>query len=173
MLHFVVESALNQLDNVLPFNMALSDRNGVFRMAPFGKELGDSTTSLLDAGSTKNSIGVSAITLKTAQEIALPMHIDFLKIDIEGAEFSFIPSIKDYLSEIKPIVYLSTHSPYLAPENRRESMCRLLDTLAIYDIRLDENLSPVSRDDLLNEKAVNDFKSLLFLDATQHQAAIE
>ncbi len=166
--HLLWNIELNKLDNVLPFNMALSDRNGVFKMAPFGKSLGDTTSSLLNADKA-GSISVAAITLQTAQEIALPKEIDFLKIDIEGAEFALLPAIKDYLDEVRPIVYLSTHTPYLEPGERHMRMRRLLEALQGYDICLDEALNPITPEDLLSGDAINHFKSTLFLSKAQYQ----
>lgn len=159
---------LNKLDNVLPFNMALSDRNGVFRMAPFGKSLGDTTSSLLNAGKP-GSISVAAITLKTAQDIALPKQIDFLKIDIEGAEFALLPAIKEYLTAVRPIVYLSTHTPYLKATERPMRMRLLLEALDGYDICLDEVMNPIEPESLMEGEAINQFKSTLFLSKEQYQ----
>lgn len=159
---------LNRLDNVLPFNMALSDQNGVFKIAPFGKSLGDTTTSLLNADKA-GSISVAAITLKTAQEIAVPTKVDFMKIDIEGAEFALLPAIKDYLAEFRPIVYLSTHTPYLEPGERHAQMRKLLDSMKMYDVCLDESLNPIAPEELMADETINRFQATLFLTEAQYQ----
>jgi len=45
--HLLWNIRLNRLHNVIPFNLALTDNNGIRPMASFGGKLGDGMTSLL------------------------------------------------------------------------------------------------------------------------------
>ena len=67
-------------------------------------------TSLLndriDGNKAENAADVLAFNWRDFNKLLLLERMDFLKVDIEGGEFDLLPSIKDYLSSQKPIVYL-------------------------------------------------------------------
>ncbi len=111
---------LNRFKKVKCYNSAVSTIDGVKKMAPFFKSLGDSTTSLLNSGRENvESANVECLTWESAcRKYDLPK-FDFMKIDIEGSEFEVLPQMKSYLIKNKPVIYLSTHAPYL-PEEERE-----------------------------------------------------
>jgi FkbM family methyltransferase len=122
---------LNRLDNVSAFAVALSDGFGVARMASFGGEAGDSMTSLLNAG---GSGGTDALTIgwdAFAGSVDLS-RVSLVKIDIEGAEFSVLPTLVPWLKAQRPALYLSTHAPFLDPETRAARMAALADALGFY-----------------------------------------
>ena len=144
---------LNRFQNVIPFNIALADCDGIRKISSFGK-LGDSRTSLLNP---KNDEGINVLCLqwKSWMKIAQPEKIDFIKIDIEGGEFDFLPSIKEYLVQYKPILYLSTHREFLPKNCRKEVMQRLIGVLNIYKKCYNEKLELVEPVILLNREALN------------------
>lgn len=156
---------LNNLVNVTPFGVAVGITDGIARMAPFGKSLGDSTSSLMgprqDVGN--NNIDVMSLTFDTIFRCFMPERIDFFKIDVEGGEFSLLPTLTGYLKVQSPIIFLSTHAPYLEPTSRRQSMEALLATLDVYGTCLDENLCPIDRRSLLTPAALESFRSLVFM----------
>ncbi len=156
--------SLNRLSNVMPFNIALASPDGIVKMASFTKELGDRMTSLLDAGQKEGAIDVLALTWETWSGISRIGKIDFFKIDIEGGEFTLIPTIKDYLLRHKPIVYLSTHTPFFSVDTRREQMARIVEVMNIYKRCLNENLQPVSLSELTGEKALSQLQAYVFMD---------
>jgi FkbM family methyltransferase len=155
---------LNELHNVLPVNIALADRNALMKMASFGDSLGDSMTSLLNSDSKKGEIDVLALTWKTWMDFAKTETPSFLKIDIEGGEFALLTSIKDYLSENKPIIYLSTHAPYLDVNQRKEQMSRVVDVMAIYSTCLNEHLERIKIKELMGDDVLGHFHSYVFFD---------
>ena len=122
---------LNHLENVLPFNVALAEEAGVKRMAsPRGKR-GDSMTSLLMAD-RKNAIDVLCLKWQSWLELVGSPKIDCMKMDVEGGEFTLLPSMKDYLESARPKIYLSLH-PQLVPENDRHPLMEsLVDALGCY-----------------------------------------
>jgi FkbM family methyltransferase len=104
---------LNDLFNVTSFNIALANSIAIRKMSAFGGKFGNSETSLLNDNQANKGIDVLTLTWDTFIDISKIDKIDFLKIDIEGGEFELLPTLKDYLSLHKPIVYLSTHAPFL------------------------------------------------------------
>ena len=122
---------LNKLENVLPFNIALAAENGIKRMAsPRGKR-GDSMTSLL-LPNRDSAIEVLCFTWHYWYDLVGKPEIDCLKMDVEGGEFTLLPSMKEYLEARQPGVYLSLH-PHLLDEGVRErEMMRIVEALACY-----------------------------------------
>jgi FkbM family methyltransferase len=155
---------LNHLENVTPFNIALSASEGLRSLASFGGLPGDSRSSLLAAPDDASS--VRALSLSWARWLALAQspRVDFLKIDIEGGEFELLPSMASYLAERRPRLLLSTHAPYLAPAARAGTMHALIAALACYRNCVDENRRPVLREALLEPAATEHFRTLFFTD---------
>lgn len=155
---------LNELKNVSPFNVALAAKSGMQKMASFGGHLGDSMTSLLANSKEPDGVDVLTLTWHDVMAITRIDKIDFLKIDIEGGEFSLVPTLKEYLSQYRPIVYLSTHPQFLDAGLRQENMHQIMDVMGMYKKCLDENLKPVGVDELTSVSAVNSRRSFLFMD---------
>lgn len=160
---------LNDLRNVSSFNVALADRAGMQSMSSRSGEIGDSTTSLLKGSQeSTNHIDVLTMTwdsfLGASQGASQIERIDFLKIDIEGGEFSLLPTLKDYLAKHKPVVYLSTHAPFLKAGLREASMRQLSDVMAIYKHCLHKDLTPGDVRELSRGDALEHCRSYLFLD---------
>ena len=63
---------INCLDNAMPFNVALSDRDGLAKMGNYGEGFGDSMTSILDAGRKGGTTDVLGMTWETWMEFARP-----------------------------------------------------------------------------------------------------
>jgi FkbM family methyltransferase len=154
---------LNQLRNVLPINAALADRNAPMSMACVGNDFGNSTTSLLNTESAEH-IEVLGLTWETWVNYANTEVPDFLKIDVEGGEFLLLPTMKEYLSDHKPIIFLSTHAPLLNIEDRREQMSRIMGVMEIYNTCLNDRMESVSINELISKKALEHFQSYIFLD---------
>ena len=153
---------LNNLHNVTAFNLAIAEESGVMRMGSFGK-LGDSMTSLLNCNeTTEQGIDVITQSWNDFQKLSPTGPIDLLKIDIEGAEFKLLPSMKDYLAEYKPTLFLSTHSPFLEKKERIKNLQSLIDTLDMYDTCLDNNLNPIDFKTQASAEASERFHTYLF-----------
>lgn len=155
---------LNQLDNVTPFNIALSAIDGLRSLASFGRLPGDSRTSLLAAPDAASSVRALGLSWARWLALARPPRIDFLKIDIEGGEFELVPSMAAYLAERRPLLLLSTHAPYLVPAERASMMRALSAALAGYRNCFDENRAPVPREALLAPAATDRFRTFFFTD---------
>jgi hypothetical protein len=133
-------------------------------MTSFGGSLGDSMTSLLNNSRDSNAGDVLALKWDAFISLSKTEKIDFLKIDIEGGEFALLPTMRDYLSLYKPIVYLSTHAPFLDVELRREKMQQVIDVMGMYKNCLDQNLRPIDINELVSDDALTHFGSYIFMD---------
>lgn len=67
---------------------------------------------------------------------------DFIKIDIEGAEYKLILDIKDYVFKFKPTVYCSFH-PFFNKKLHKETILKILQILSIYKYCYNENLNKI------------------------------
>ncbi|HBP89265.1 MAG TPA: FkbM family methyltransferase [Nitrospirales bacterium] len=139
----------NNILNVIPFNLAITPQDSVIKIGTFAKSFGRSKTSVLK-GTDDNAVFCPGLSLKTVLQSFNLEKIDFLKIDIEGGEFSLIPSLETYLKEQHPLLYLSTHPQFLASQARAEHMKNLLNSLTMYDHWYDSSLHAVDPSDLLS-----------------------
>lgn len=128
---------LNALENVLPFNLALAAESGLKRMAsPRGKR-GDSMTSLLVPEGRR---GMEVLCLQWSRwlELVNTPVFDVIKMDVEGGEFTLLPTMGEYLQQHRPHLYLSLH-PHLLPEGERQAaMTRVVGSLAMYGSCVDK-----------------------------------
>lgn len=156
---------LNDLRNVDSFSFALSDRTALQRMSSRGGRLGESTTSaLFDDSPNSRQIEVPALTWAAIRDLTRIERIDFLKIDIEGGEFALLPTLGGYLAKHKPVVYLSTHAPFLEAGLRERAMRQVADALAVYTTCLHNDMTPADPRDLTRGAALEHCRSYLFLD---------
>jgi len=154
---------LNELHNVHAFGVAMAAEPGLFRMATFGDNPGDSQTSLLQS-KAENFVEVLAITWADFLQKAKPENVTLIKIDVEGAEFDLVPTMRDYLEAERPALFLSTHAPYLDADKRKAAMAGLSEALAFYPKVFDEFLNPIDREELLSDTAAEAFGTYLFTD---------
>lgn len=153
---------LNKLENVLPFNMALSAENGLSRMAsPRGKQ-GDSMTSLLRPDGDRG-MEVLCLTWRNWLEFVGNPQFDTIKIDIEGGEFALLPAIADYLSEKKPKLYLSLHPHLLPKEERVGAMSKIVNVLQVYGSCVESGGAEIAFKTLLEEQALHKAGTYLLL----------
>jgi len=145
---------LNKIPNIIPVQCAIHSINGNINLGcPDG--LGKSGTSILTT-SEKNTFSVESKTINSFIDAWGIERIDFLKIDAERAEFSFLPSFKEFLIKWKPTIYLSVHSFLLQKEIRLEKIKKtILNTIEVYDRFYDGNLDRIDPEILLNENHLN------------------
>ncbi len=155
---------MNEFDNVRTFNLALSGRSGVRSMSSFGGDPGDSMASLLDPESVGSGFDASTCTWEEFLHRAELDTVDMLKIDIEGGEFELLSAMGDFLSTHKPIVYLSTHAPFLEEAARERKMQEMADVMGGYTTCLDESLNPMPIRDLAAQDAQDHCRSYVFLE---------
>jgi FkbM family methyltransferase len=97
---------VNKLDIVESYKIAASDKNGVVRFS-------DSEDSFANSYMTKISISnhllVETIKLDTFIYENNHMPPNFIKIDVEGAEFDVLKGAQKTINEFMPTISLSTH----------------------------------------------------------------
>ncbi|MHB8076991.1 FkbM family methyltransferase [Desulfosporosinus fructosivorans] len=89
-------------------NAALTDHSGLVRLYT-RTEAGDSLSSVIPTLSYDNFTEVRGITLSDFVTEHDVKDIGFIKMDIEGGEYSLIPSMHDYLYSFRPTLYVSFH----------------------------------------------------------------
>lgn len=101
---------LNDLVNVVtPFNLALGDEEGEIEMAmecAGGASTGNALRSNVPNDPAKHAVTKARITrldgLATTQKIE---RVDFIKVDIEGAEVSFLRGAQELITRKRPYIY--------------------------------------------------------------------
>lgn len=163
--HLLWNLELNNQRNVSAFGVALSDSFGTARMASFGGEAGDSMSSLLNSeASDREGHGTDALTISWDQfskSVDLS-GVSLVKMDIEGAEFSVLPTLLPWLKEHRPALYLSTHAPFLTPKEREMRMKELSKSLSFYGEISDETGKSVTPGEFGNTEYLTRFPSFLF-----------
>ena len=158
--HLVWNLDLNDIHNVSAFGVALSDRFGVVRMASVRGEAGDSTSSLLHDGTHGNdALTIAWDQFESVNDLS---GVSLVKIDIEGAEYSVIPTLANWLGQQQPCLYLSTHAPYLEQKDQKKKMAVLFDALACYHECRDTSGRIVSKEDFVSADALDRFGTYLF-----------
>ena len=108
---------LNYINNVVLFEKAVSNEEGVLKFAR-----GNSVGGKLSEGGDMTVSVVKLSKLLVEQAIEFP---DIIKMDIEGAEFKVLQDLKPHLlSKKKPIIFLSTHGKKV-----QEQCLKLMETL--------------------------------------------
>ncbi|UWQ92873.1 FkbM family methyltransferase [Rhodobacteraceae bacterium M382] len=161
--HLAWNLDLNGIRNVSSFSVALSDGFGLARMASFGGEAGDSMTSLLN-DSTSHGHDVLTIGWEQFCDSTDLSGVSLVKMDIEGAEFSVLPTLLPWLRAHRPALYLSTHAPFLPKESRAKRMEQLFDELSFYAACTDAQGTPITRDDMISDPILTRFPTFVFSD---------
>ncbi|WP_059041716.1 FkbM family methyltransferase [Paenibacillus rubinfantis] len=152
-------------------NAALSPKSGSINLF-LNSNNGDSMSSVLSSDSSIESYEIPAITINELAEQYNLDDVNFVKIDIEGAEYELLPSLKSFFQKNKPTLYLSIHPPYLKKylENKADSNItdafvnstkRMLDTLSSYKYIYNTNQELIMMDAIYEE---SNFNSYVFTD---------
>lgn len=159
--YLLMNLRLNGVANTQAFNVALMPEDGSIQMASFGGVAGDSQTSVLksEGGGRTTALGLSWATWQRLTGAPNPT---FVKMDVEGAEFSLVPGLHDLFRTHRPTLYLSTHAPYLPERERVRQLTILRDGLVMYRTCMDEHLCIVPHDELLSTATQGQFRAFLF-----------
>ena len=98
---------------------------------------GGGISSLLDYKPTKNFWEVQTTTIQQFIQSFSITDCNFIKIDIEGAEFDLIPSMSNYLKNQKPTLFIEIHLWTL--KDPMKKLDRMFQTLNGYDHIYDAN----------------------------------
>jgi len=153
---------LNEIDNISLYPVAVATRTSVSKMGSFAGGLGDSTSSLLNDGES----GIEVVTLSwdTLTRAIDLEGVSLIKIDVEGGEFELLPAMLDYLERHRPALYLSTHTPYLLPDNRKDAISKVFEMLSFYGRCLNGENSEPGYPESSIDRFADRFAEFLFLD---------
>jgi len=88
---------------------------------------------------------------------------NFIKMDIEGAEFDVIPSMSDYLKNQKPTLFIEIHLTRVKDPLKKLDI--MFQTLDVYDHIYDaETLKKIDRDGLFNIASSHELIRILLTD---------
>lgn len=123
---------LNGRGRVTPFNIALGAADGIRRLAPLAKELGQSGSSFYASDEKTGSVKVPTLSWTSAVRLLDLPAFEVVKIDVEGAEAELLPAMMPWLRETRPDLLLATHWRFMRPEHRKNFMTVLDDLAGIY-----------------------------------------
>lgn len=100
----------SKLNNVKIYQTLIGNINGKVRLGN-RHNCGDSQGSILfaDRQTSWEAASVRLENVVQREKIQSPL---FIKIDIEGGEYSLVPSLKKLFRDMRPIVYLSLHHSF-------------------------------------------------------------
>jgi len=131
---------MNDVQNVRVFNAAVSDRSGV---AQFSEGPSNSMGKLAGEGALTVEL-VSLDGLLAEGKITRP---NYMKIDVEGAEFSVLQGARNLLTDASPMIFLATHG------NEVHSQCvSLLQSLGYTCRPVDETKDIQTCDEIVATK---------------------
>lgn len=99
---------------IKPHQIAISDKKNIVQLSA-RKKYGQSSSSILSRSrDCESSIKINTISLSDFIDQESIKQIDFIKMDIEGAEFQILPTLSNLLNELAyPTLYISFHYSYL------------------------------------------------------------
>jgi FkbM family methyltransferase len=143
-------------------NAAIAKQSGEIKLY-MRDQLGISTSSLIPTIS-KKYCQVRSKTIYGLIRSYNIKNVNFIKMDIEGGEYSLIPSIHKYLRAQKPTLYISLHSGFLKEHLNLMSnnindptkkfkfqTSRILDNLQFYKYIFDIFGNRISKDTVLRD----------------------
>lgn len=99
---------------IKPYQIAISDKRELLRLSAREKYGQSSSSILMRRRDHENSAKINTLSLLDFIEEESIKEIDFIKMDVEGAEFRILPKIGEALKKLKyPTLYLSFHYNFL------------------------------------------------------------
>lgn len=104
----------NLKSKITTYQIAISDKNEKINLHA-RNAYGQSSTSILERSRDKvHTAKVPSMTLEYFLTNFKIEHIDFIKMDVEGAEFKILPTINEALKKVNyPTLFVSFHYNYL------------------------------------------------------------
>lgn len=131
--------ALNDFEDNLNLNPKLKEKINLYKYCLakeegkynlYSGQHGNSTSSLIKNDDRKNIMEVEGKTFIQFLEDNNLDKVNFIKMDIEGAESFILPSMKHYFAYARPILYLSLH---LRNYKNESEVDEIVDVLSVFD----------------------------------------
>ena len=136
----------NLQSNITLLNIAISNSSGVVHLYQPDESWGKSTSSIL-SDEAKSSREVES---KTFQQIIDELSItdcNFIKMDIEGAEFIVLPTMLNYLKNNRPTLLVEIHPMYVNDISQKFE--NIKPVLEIYNYMYNEKFERIDVDSTL------------------------
>lgn len=148
---------LNDFKNIIPLNIAISRKDQIVDF--FEYYYGDNFSSLIKIKNFPHKhFKTMSLSLKTLMKVLNLDKVDFLKIDVEGAEFEAIKSLGKFLNKVRYIYFEFNEKNFENFGYKSDDLINLLrdNQFSIYEILINENKK-------INLNLVKDFKDDNFL----------
>ena len=129
-------------------NFAISNSNGIIKFYNKTNEFGNSESSIVERNETNYHVDIKSKTFDQFIQEQSITHCNFIKMDIEGGEFTVLPTMFNYLKMHKPTLLIEFH-PHLV-DNPIQKLEELRNVLNIYDHLCDEELKEIDIDTIFN-----------------------
>ena len=164
-LRLLTNISLNRIENIISFHGALAAENGILQIGNANSTgFGDSMSRIeqnTNAGDYAEIIGVDINRLLDLLHIN---KVDFIKMDIEGAEFDLLPTLDNFIKEHKPTFYLSLHPQFFPEPERKEKIAKAIFIAEQYKYCYDHRLNAIEPKEMLADGNVFCGMAYLFSD---------
>ena len=139
----------------------ITDFSGTTFLTPVSKEGGDSLSSIVFKKSP-TSWKVKGITFHQFILDNSVRDCNFIKIDIEGGEFTVLPTMQEFLEKEKPTIYLSLHPPLI--KNPYDSLKKIYKIISKYNFVYDNKLKALEKEFILRADNNDKFFDVIVTD---------
>ncbi len=142
---------INNIENIIPINIAISEENGITEFYSFNYA-DDQSALVIDKQWKFKMVKVLSLRLDSLLKILKLNKIDFLKIDVEGAELLVLRSLGEYISKVKYIWFEFIEENYRKFNYNGQQLLDFLDKHRFSVYMLSENGSLYNIKDFQNLK---------------------
>jgi FkbM family methyltransferase len=135
---------LNKFSNIHLLNIGLGEKKETLKLY----EVNDNNPGMNRILPTENNFPFKTIEVDRLDNICMEHQvgkIDFIKIDVEGFEYSVLAGGKEIIEKWKPVLFIELDDDYLKGNNKSAKMLiELLVSFGYIEFYRAEDLSPVS-----------------------------
>jgi len=142
---------INNIENIIPINIAISEDNGIVEFYSFNYA-DDQSALVIDKQWKFKMVKVLSLRLDGLLKILKLNKIDFLKIDVEGAELLVLRSLGEYISKVRYIWFEFIEENYRKFNYNGQQLLDFLDKQRFSVYMLSENGSLYNIKDFQNLK---------------------
>lgn len=151
------------------YDQCITDFSGTAYLTPKSKEGGDSMSSIIFEKSP-TSWEVRGTTFNQFMLDNSIKDCNFIKMDIEGGEFTVLPTMQEFLEEEKPTIHLSLHPPLM--KNPYNSLKKIYTIISKYNFVYDNKLKTLEKEFMLREENYDKFYDIIITDKYLDQNSI-
>jgi FkbM family methyltransferase len=142
---------INNIENIIPINIAISEDNGITEFYSFNYA-DDQSAIVIDKQWKFKMVKILSLRLDSLLKILKLNKIDFLKVDVEGAELLILKSLGEYISKVRYIWFEFIEENYRKFNYNGQQLLDFLDKHRFSVYMLSENGSLYNIKDFQNLK---------------------